>query len=146
ERVAELVRELRDRRVDLPLLDRLGGIVARAAAEHGLVGELDGRRTALLGTELADQRIAERPQQVADLVVPTEHPRAGQHAGIGLLHEVLRLFPRSRPRTGGPVEARELLDGAIRVEAARSPHQRREGIAGCMRRTWVKTKLRRFMR
>ena len=57
EGIAEVLRQRRDRRVDLADLHGDGRIITCALPDRGLLDELRRRRTATLRSALADQRV-----------------------------------------------------------------------------------------
>ena len=109
-------------------LCRFGGSSLFAGPERRALHELRRNGPASLGAALADQRVAHRAQQIAELVVFAEQPRPREHARVGLLDEVLGLFARACPGPRCAVEARKVPHRTIGIEPARSAHQTREGI------------------
>ena len=98
------------------------GVVARGGAERDVLVQRRRSGPAARRPALAHQGVAHRAQQVADLVLAAQQARAGEHPGAGLLHQVLGLLPRSRPRARGAVQARQMLDDAAGLKPARSSH------------------------
>jgi hypothetical protein len=84
---------------------------------------------------LADQRVAQRPKQVADLILTAQEARSREHARERLLHQILGLLPRPCPCARNAVELRKAVRYAVGVEPAQRRHQRREGIVPGGRRT-----------
>ena len=94
ERVAKLLRQLGNRCVDSPMFGRLGGVIARTRPDGHVVDQLGRRGAAPLGSALADQGFAQRPQQIPELVLSAKQPWTREHPRARLLHQVERqLFP-----------------------------------------------------
>src|SRR6185503_11749048 len=76
-------------------------------------------RSSLLGAALADQRVAKRAEQIAELVLAADQSGPRENARVGLLDEILRLLARPRPRTRSSVETRKVLYRTFGIEPAR---------------------------
>jgi hypothetical protein len=104
EDVTEVVGERRHRGVELPGRER--GVWPgrlRVGDEIELLGQGAGTEAAALGAPLGQEGVAERAQEVADVVLAAEQARAAEDSCVGLLDEVGVLAGAAeRPR--GPVE------------------------------------------
>jgi RNA polymerase sigma factor (sigma-70 family) len=119
EDVAEIVRERGDRGVELAGLERgLRLARLRVGDEVELIGQRPGSQPAALAPLQIQERVAKRAQQVAEVVLAAEQARAGQHARVGFLDEVLGVLARAAERPGGPVEPVEVVSELGGVERA----------------------------
>jgi hypothetical protein len=90
EHIAEIARKRGDRRVDLTGLERgLRLQRPRVGDEVELVGERAGTKSAALGPLLVQEGVAQRAQEVAEVVLVAKQPRPGEQACVGLLDDVL---------------------------------------------------------
>src|SRR5581483_1927640 len=62
------------------------------------------------------ERVAQDPQQVAEVVLAPDDARLAEHVRERLLHEVLRVFARAAQRPRGPVEAIDVIAEPGRVQ------------------------------
>jgi hypothetical protein len=117
DRVPEVRGQRRNRRVEVvhlhPLLGCGGAAVrqdvSRVAQGHRLRPSR-GRPPA------ADERVAQRAQQVADVILGGQKARLAEDLGAGLLEEFLRLLPGTAQPPGGAVEPIEVVAQVVWVE------------------------------
>src|ERR1041384_1692640 len=57
-----------------------------------LLGQGARAEPAALASLLVEEGVAQRAQEIAEVVLVPEQARPGEHAGVGLLDEVLRVF------------------------------------------------------
>ena len=105
------------------------GRVARRAAGREVVEERHRLRTAALRAPSADERVAERAEQVRELVLTAEKTWRREHPREGLLDEVVGVLARPRPGARRAIEARKVLDRPVGIETARA-HGRQSGARG----------------
>ncbi len=87
-------------------------------SEVELVWEGSGTQSAALGPLLVQEGVAQRAQEVAEVVLVAEQARPREQARVGLLDEVLGLLARPAERPGGPVEPVEVVSEPGRIERA----------------------------
>ena len=117
EREAEIVGQLGDRAVERLGLDRLLG--PRRPSAVGELELLDARRhlrAPRRGAARAQERVAQHPHQVGELVVAAQHARPREHAGEGLLHEVLGVVRRAAQRPRRAVQTVDMPRQRLRVK------------------------------
>jgi hypothetical protein len=66
----------------------------------------------------AVERVAQRPQEIAELVAPADEPGTFEHLGEGLLNEVLGVVARSTQRAGRAVQPVDVVSQMFGVEWA----------------------------
>src|SRR5439155_20601435 len=81
----------------------------RVGDEVELVGQRARPQSAALGPLLVQEGVAQRTQEVAEIVLLAEQAWAAEQARIGLLDEVLGVLARAAERPGGPVEPVEVV-------------------------------------
>ena len=69
-----------------------GCAALRIGDEVHLVGERLGTEPAAPGSALVEERVAQCAQEVAEVVLVAEEPRAREHARVRLLDEVFRIL------------------------------------------------------
>ena len=84
-------------------------LVARVGDEVELVRQRSRAEAAALGSLLVQERVAQRSQEVPEVVFVAEKARAGEHPRERLLNEVLRILAGPGERPGGPVEPVEMV-------------------------------------
>src|SRR5439155_5893799 len=142
EHVTEVVRERGDGGVELAGLEcglRLERL--QVGDEVELVGKRAGTESAALGPFLVQERIAQRTQEVAEVVLVVEQARASEQARVGLLDEVLGILARAAERPSGPVKPVEVVSEPSGIE--RALHRIRPGTGGRERRPWQRHALAR---
>ena len=90
----------------------------RVGDEVELVGQRAGTQPAALGPLLVQEGVAQRTQEVAEVVLVAKQARAGEQARVGLLDEILGILARAAERPGGPVEPVEVVSEPGGVERA----------------------------
>ena len=90
----------------------------RVGHEVELVGQRAGTQPAALGPLLGQEGVAQRAQQVAEVVLVAEQARAGEHARVRLLDEILRVLAGTGERPGGSVEPVQVVSELGGVELA----------------------------
>ena len=119
EDVAEVVGQRGDGGIDLIGLERgLGVARQRVLDEVELVRERLRPQPSALGTLLVQERVAQRAQQVAEVVLVPEQAWPREHARVRLLDEILGVLPRAGQRPCGPVEPVEMAAEPGGVERA----------------------------
>ena len=71
---------------------------------------------AAFGALLVEEGVAQRAQEVAEVVLVAEQARAPEDACVGFLDKVLGVLAGARERPGGPVEPIEVVSEARRLE------------------------------
>jgi hypothetical protein len=90
EDVAEIVRKRRDCGVELAGFQRCVRLArVRVGDEVELVGKRTRTEAAALRSFLGQERVTERTQEVTEVVLVPQQPRAGEHTRVGLLDEVI---------------------------------------------------------
>jgi hypothetical protein len=134
EDVAEVVGERGDRGVELARLERRLWLARlRIGDELELLGQRVGTEATALSPLLGQEGVAQRPEEVAEVVLVAEQAWAGEHARVRFLDEVLGLFARAAERPGGAVEPVEVVSEPGGVERAPSPVavRRSVGVVAC---------------
>ena len=110
ENVAEVPRQSGDRRVDLA--GREGDVRLqrpRVGDEVELIGEHGRTHSATLAPPLVQKGVAQRAQEVPEVVLAAEQAGADKHAGVRVLDEVFRVLARPAKGPGGSVEPVEVV-------------------------------------
>ena len=120
ERVAEVIGQRRDRRVQLLGFEPRSGLRGVAVLDQlEVVGQ---RASSAAGAPAVrrrrHERVAEHPQQVADVVLGAEHARLAEHARERLLHQVLGLLARAAQAPCSPVEPVDVIAERLWIELA----------------------------
>ncbi len=117
--VLEILGERCDRCVELAGLEcRLRRAHVRIGDEVELVGKRIWSQPAALSSLLRQEGVAQRTQEVAQVVLVMEEARSRKDPRIRLLDEVLGLLPRAAQRPGRPVEPIEMISELGTVELA----------------------------
>ena len=107
------------RGVELAGLDRSVRLARlRVGDEVELLGQRAGAQPAALGSLLGQEGVAQRTEEVAEVVLVAEQPGSPEHARVGLLDEVLGVLAGAAERPGGPVEPVYVISEPSRVEWA----------------------------
>jgi hypothetical protein len=120
-----LVREGGDRSEQLGDLERqlrAPPVEAPVGGREVVVGQGHLRRPRRAAPTARDELVAQRPQQVAEVVLVPQEPRPSQHAYVGLLHEILGVVgvPGQRPRR--PEEPVDVVAKQVGVQPAWRRH------------------------
>ena len=92
--VAVVGRKRGDRGIDLTGLDRRCRVDrVRVGDDVVLVRQRSGPETAALRALLIQERVPERPEEIAEVVLAAEEARLRQHPRVRLLHEILGVLP-----------------------------------------------------
>ena len=96
-------------------LDRLRDMLGGTGITFG---QWVGTKSAALRPLLIQERVAQCAEQVAEVVLTTDDARPGEHARVGLLHEVLGVLARAAEGPGGPEEPVDVISEPCGVERA----------------------------
>ena len=117
EDVPEVVRQRSDDGIQLTGLERCVRLRGPGIGDEiHLVGERLGTEPAAPGSALVEEGVAQRPQEVAEVVFVAEEPRPREHARVRLLDEVFRILAGAGKRPRGAVEPVEVVSEPFGVE------------------------------
>ena len=109
ELAAARVRALGVAELAARLDDRLRLARLRVGDEVELLRQRIGARPPALRSLLIQERVPQRAQEVAEIVVSAEQPRPLQQLRVRLLHEVLGILTRAAKRPRGSVEPVDVI-------------------------------------
>jgi len=72
---------------------------------------------AALRALLIQERVAERPEEIAEVILAAEEAGLRQHPGVRLLHEILGVLSRAAQRPGRPKEPVDVDARLLRIES-----------------------------
>jgi hypothetical protein len=117
DNVTEVIRKRGYGRVDLSGLHGSVWLArTRIGDEIRLIGQRARTQSSPFASLTREKGVAERAQEVAEIVLVAQEARSPEHARIGLLNEILGVLAGTAERPGGSVEPVEVVSDSGGVE------------------------------